>query len=1025
MALTVTIGGVSYPIIENNGNPEPGYTSGGTSNSTSSSSGIAGGSDSGYQQTNNAQERQRWQCDIMDYTGTAHFSKGEQVVITDPVLGIMFQGYVNSDKVLPIYPSGIIRHSLDCVGLEWLPSKRTYTRTYSTSQLAGKIAVDMLNDVLLDEGVTQNWAEHEDSTTADFNTGILSGTQGVTDANGNQWLELAQAGQNTVITENTTALFSTGTLTNVQAVNNQLLPTTVSGLKLQATLPIDQTTAFLQLLIWSGSVTLGSSDFFNYAIFISSTSPAYNATMSMLFSDGTSLSTAGVDQNSYSVYSGTDLTNVAKDRWYTRRISLSAYSGKTVSSIILALRGMKAGSYTLYYQNAYLDSGTVFFSTTATTTQVNPIQVQYITNYAPASVITSVIPVINPSTSSRISPNYNIDPVKLVSSSSVSWVSGGSNGASGEVFASYDGGVTYIQCSNNAALPALPGGSNVAGATLTLKETFTLGSNPEVIPSLSNVQVAIYSAPAATKSDSITPFATQAEWNTGTFTGLVASASGDLTMGTITSPWLNNSIANQIFFHAPANSSTITNSISSNTYNANVKVTNNQNQVGIGRLDWAGTIATTNGISLEFDVTVPSTNNFSSQMYICYLQTYWYDSSGIGTDVNAYTFTFQQAGISSNCVLYKGSNSSNSGGSSTALATATVGSNPTHVKITVSNAGVHTIYLNGSGTPTLTATDTTYTSGQIGVGGLTFFQSSGSGQTAHFQFSNAAITPNTTTNGTWLGPATSISSLGTIDNSVIYWTELNMGSNIAAAYVQTSVDGGTSYQTCTSGGIIPGLTAGTNVSGKSVQVYIWMVNSVANLPLPIIRQLSWRVLGQYPGSSGTRSTVPLGNDTSITRTVGSGWGTAYDSQAWSQTGTGTTAVAAGEETITNTTGDVHMHLGTRTSTDEDGTVRFQLSAATIVAGIELRYTDANNFYRLQVSTTAVSIIKVQSGVSVTLTSVSMTLLTGVWYRARFRVVGATQPQLFGNVWSDGSLEPTINATTGQWDNSLWTIAIVD
>lgn len=1021
MALTCTIGGVPYVIIENNGSPVPGYTSSGSSSSSSGSSGIAGGSDSGYQQTNNAQERQRWQCDIMDYTGTAHFSKGEQVVVTDPVLGILFQGFINSDKALPIYPSGIVRHSIDCVGLEDIPSRRTYTATYSTSQLAGKIAVDMLNNVLLPEGIVQNFAEHTDNSTADFNTGILSGTQGVTDANGNQWLELAQAGQNTVITENTTALFSTGTLTNVQAVNNQLLPTTVSGLKLQAALPFDQTTAFLELLIWSGSYTLGGSEFLNYTIFISSTSPAYNATLILNFSDATTMA-AAVDQNNYADYAATNLETVAKDTWYVRRFSLSSFSGKTVTQAVIILQGPKAGSYTVYYQNAYLDSGTVFFATNATTTQTNPVQTLAITNYPPASVIVSVIPVVNPSVSTRISPNYNIDPVKLVSSSSVSWVSGGSSGAEAAIYASYDGGVTYVQCTNNAALPALLGGSNVAGSTLTLKETFTIGSNPEIIPTLSNVQISIYSAPSATKSDIITPFATQTEWNTGTFTGLTATSGGDLTMGTIVSPWLSNSIANQTFFYGPSNSTTVTQSISSHTYNVNVKVTSSANQAGIGRLDWAGTIATTNGISIEFDITVPSTNNFSSVMLIQYLQTYWYSSSGEGWGPGAYTFWFQQSGISNNCILYKGTNSSTD--SPTNLVQATVGSNPTHVKITVSSAGVHNIYLNGSGTPTLTVTDTTYTQGQIGVGGWTYFQSSGSGQTADFKFSNAAITPNTTTNGTWQGPATSINSLGTVENSVIYWTEVGMGAN-AAAYIQTSVDGGTSFQTCTNGGSIPNLTPGTSTAGLSVQLYIWMVNNVANLPLPIIRQLSWRVLGAYPGSSGTRSTVPLGNDTMVRGNVTGSWGTAFDSQTYTKVGTGTTNLTSNEGTIANTTGDVHMVLGSRTWTDEDGTVRFQLSASTISAGIELRYTDANNFYRLQASTTAVSIIKVQSGVSTTLASVSMTINTGTYYRMRFRVTGATQPLLQGNVWLSGNLEPTISATTGQWNNNLWTIQVYE
>ena len=281
MAATITIAGVSYPFIENNGQPVPGYVSGsGSANTTSSNVGIAGGSDSGYQQTSNLQERQRWQCDVMDYSGTAavQFQKGDQVIVTDPVLGVLFRGFINTDKMQTIYPSGIVRHSIDCTGLEDIPGRRTYTRTYNTSSEAGKIAVDMLNTVLLNEGIAQNFAEHEDNTAGDFNQGILSGTVGLVDSNGNNWLELAQAGSNVSIVENTTALFSTGTLTNVQATSNTLQPITVSGLKIQYSLPIATTTAILQGIIWTGSLVVGSGDYFNYSIYIAGSSPAFNAT---------------------------------------------------------------------------------------------------------------------------------------------------------------------------------------------------------------------------------------------------------------------------------------------------------------------------------------------------------------------------------------------------------------------------------------------------------------------------------------------------------------------------------------------------------------------------------------------------------------------------------------------------------------------------------------------------------------------------------------------------------------------------
>jgi hypothetical protein len=1016
MALTVTIGGVSYPIIENNGQPVPGYTSaGGGTSSSSGNTGIAGGSDSGYQQTNNAQERQRWQCDIMDYSGTAHFQKGELVVVTDPVLGIMFQGYINTDKELPIYPSGIIRHSLDCIGLEWLPSKRTFTRTYSTSQVAGKIAVDMLNTVLLPEGIAQNFAEHDDSTTAAFNTGILSGTQGVTDANGNQWLELAQAGSNTVITENTTALFSTGTLTNVQAINNELIPTTVSGLKVVATLPFTQNNPSLTVNFWSGSQSLGTNDTLNFTIFISSTSPSITCSVGLMFNDGTS-TTGIVDQNGFAIDASTDISANAKDRWYTRAFSTTTYNGKTISKVYVSFGGTSAGTYTMYVQNVSLSSGTVFFSTTATTTQLNPMVVASSQGYAPTSVIASVNPVFNAGISIRTSPAYSIDAVKLLSSSTVSWTAGVPSGGTFVLKSSYDGGVTYQPCTNNAALPALPAGSNVAGLSITLQESFTTGTDPTILPTLSQVVISLYSAPTATKSDIVTTYATSTQWNTGTFTGTQV-VSNNLASGNITQGWDQSQIINQTFL-ATSNS---TQSVSAGTFSITTLInTASANRAGAARLDWAGTITNTN-FTFDIDITVPSTVNYSSVGFIQYLQTYW-GVSGVDTGKGAYTLWMQQSGINNNITLYRGTNSSTSTATTVAQTTQNT---PNHVRIVV-KSGVHSIYFDNNATAIFSFTDTTYTSGQIAIGGFTFFQNPNGGGYSTVTFKNPVVTPLPTE--TWASTSTSVSSLGTCESSVISWTELHTqtadGEN-AAIFIESSIDGGTTYQTCTNGSAIPGLTSGTNLSGKSVQLLINFYVSPSNFYIPQLSQLVWRVLGAYPGSSGTRSTVPLGNDMSITRTVASGFGTAFDGQTWSQTGTGTTAVASGEETITNTTGDVHMHLGTRTWTDEDGTVRFQLSASTISAGIELRYTDANNFYRLQVSTTTVSIIKVQSGVSVMLQSVSMTVSTGVWYRARFRVTGAIQPLLQGNVWLDGQLENTINATTGQWNNNSWTIQVND
>src|SRR6185312_7231729 len=146
-----------------------------------------------------------------------------------------------------------------------------------------------------------------------------------------------------------------------------------------------------------------------------------------------------------------------------------------------------------------------------------------------------------------------------------------------------------------------------------------------------------------------------------------------------------------------------------------------------------------------------------------------------------------------------------------------------------------------------------------------------------------------------------------------------------------------------------------------LRITISLSTASAGATMPDVTAITLTILGAY-SSSGTRSTAPIGNDTFVLANQ-SGWGTAFDGQAWAKTGIGTDAIASNEATITNTTGDVHEVLGSRTATDEEGTCRFSLSASTISGGMELRYVDANNFYRLSISTTTISIIKRSGGTS--------------------------------------------------------------
>src|SRR5579859_821974 len=1159
MSAICTIGGVVYTMIEDQ-----------------------------HDLTNSVNERQRFKCDIIDYTGLAHFVKGEQITITDPGLGMVFNGFINSDKETPQYPSGAILHEIDCIDQHYLADKRTYTQTYETPTLAGKIAVDMLSNVLLAEGITQNFAVQDATTMTDWNTGTNTGTMGALNV-GDGNLELLTAGSTVTIVEGTTAQFATGTLTNMQATANLLVPTTTNALRLQSTLSFAYGIEFAQSLIgvtgtasgnvsgtasgtvsgnpsgtasgsisvsggltpsgtvsisggapgesasfsgffagitstgsaflstsesfstsanlgfstsatfpmttsvtgqpyqpktkskakivdthyhvvtvkkavadnrtdaiiWTGSQVIGSNDTLFYDIWIASTSPSEEGGVDLYFSDGTTLTQylgtlqnnfdVGVwDQNLLSVSPIQDLSNDAKDAWYTRQINLSALSGKTVTSVSVFNAANIAGTFDIYVKNCYLGShsGSPFFGPSQTAPTLNPPVTTSIGAYIDAATIVTVVAVYNPTISSRVSPAYNIDPVKLVKNSNITWISSlpaagpafvtGSQGfptvpGISNVFVSYDA-TTWLPCVNNQALPGLPTGANVAGMSLYLLETFSGGQDPSALPALVNVTITINSAPKATTTDITSVYGTTSAWNTGVEFGAAPNSSGDLALGMTSYNWPNLTgmsftPGSDVSGHNP------TQGTSGGVYTVSSPGYSGGASWSTSRFNF---IAAVQDFTAEADFALNSSSEIQNEVGFLCRQTYW------GSPNNSFAYYIRVmrnpgggAGGTGVTFGYGTNNppSNPGGGPSSGPFTPVVVTNQTinngttyHIKLVVGQ-NRHTVYWNHGSSPIIDVLDNTYTApGNIGLRTYHYSTNSGSGKISNFTVTNTFA-------GVWTSPSINLNSLGTCGATQVSWSEVNLvGTQQATAIAMASLDGGSTWQQCTNGSvvpaaIIPGLQVGTNVVGKSLKIQL-ILAATSLLTSPIIQGLYVRVCGAYPGASGNRSTAPLGNDLMI-RANQSGWGTAFDGQTWVKVGTGTDAIVSNEGSIANTTGDVHEVLGSRTWTDLDGTVRFQLSAATISAGIELRYTDANNFYRLQVSTTTVTILKKEVGVTTTLATVPITVTTGVWWRMRFRVFGTAQPILQGNVWLDGTLEPTIHPTTGFWDNTLWTIVTAD
>jgi hypothetical protein len=468
---------------------------------------------------------------------------------------------------------------------------------------------------------------------------------------------------------------------------------------------------------------------------------------------------------------------------------------------------------------------------------------------------------------------------------------------------------------------------------------------------------------------------TQAQWQIGTFTNTQANSGGDLSLIGFTRNWDDGNKSNQTLFGQGSPTDSIN---SGNQY----ALTCTAGKETRSRLDFAGTWL--NG-TMECDVVLGADTPKHS---LSWRTTTWSNNDS--------TYAYVVELTTSQIELRKGSNSSSGSSSSLALTTfATKLAAGSYRLRVVFNGSSHTAYVNG--VQQVTATDATWST----AGMLTLRNRNGTSATLTQKFDNFGVMSSLS--GTWQGPSTSISSIAAIASSVIKWdTSLSTGGTVL---VQTSIDGGSTFQTCSNGGTIPGLTNGSSGAGKSVIVKATLSNTTT-ATMPDIRNLTWNVIGGYV-SSGSRSTAPIGNDTMV-RADQAGIGTAFDGQTYTKVGTATDAISSNEATITNTTGDVFEVLGSTTAGDQDATVRIKLSASTMTAGLAMRYVDVNNHYRFSASTTTLTITKVSAGVSFSFPTVAQATTVGTFYYMRFRVTGdgaAAAISLQGKVWQAGTLEP--------------------
>ncbi len=923
-------------------------------------------------------QRTQFSLTVIDQVGTALFEKGQPVTITDSILGVLFTGFVNQPSCQLLYPSTQKLWTLACVDNTSLLDNPTSNKTY-TNQFAGTIVVDQIQRYAAADGVTCAAALRWDQQLTEWQQGTLSGTIAATNATdgnpGDGDLELAAAGSQVVVS---------GSGSGFSLAN---------GLKLTGYCSSGYSTAYVYLQIWTGSLTIANVDEFAYDIWISSDSPAIKAGVDFICSDGTVLPASNTDQQGMSMSPGSaDLSGLASDTWYRRTTILTGgMVGKTIVAARLALGGTNAGTYTAYFRRiAY----TTFTPTTVTTNifwDTSTLStVQTAANIGYTNVALSQVQVEDKSVI-RTHSALNIGAASIVQNSQMSWTQTNPlpSGCSLLRETSIDSGASWQAMTSGQAIPNLTAGMVVTGRTVQYRDTLTCGKDPTAIFGTGGPKLTVNSAYASAKTDVIQSYTTATDFATGTLTNLVTVGSGatpGVTLNQVARNWDDANISSQSTYGSGFTQIINKQQLLNTSASSDLRL----------RMDFAGQWQ---NFTTEVDVTILSSAVGGSGLV--WRTTGWQNNNDTYAYMCQVSPTFIQMG--------KGTNSSSGAGSFTQLglvSSLNFTANSVHRLKVVVNGNNHQIYVDN--VLYLNVNDSTYTA--AGYVGLRLYNSSGATITSAFDNFGVCAALS----GSWQSPSVNIAGATTYGNSAVFWDIDGLPDSTTSITAQTSIDGGSTFQSVANGGAIPNLTAGQSLSGKSVILKLTLTASNAPV-VPVLNGVSVWVMGQY-SSSGTRTTTPIAWD-SATRANQSGLGTSTDGQTYTQVGTGTTAIASNEATISNTTGDVHEVLGSHTLTDQEATVRFSLSASTISGGVDLRYQDANDFYRLAVSTTTVSLIKVSGGVSITLASVSMAISIATFYRLRFRVVGsgASAPvNLYGNAWLDGTTEPT-----------TWTITAID
>jgi hypothetical protein len=787
------------------------------------------------------EQRSKLSFMVHDPSASFVFKKGQRVIVSDTLEGLLFDGRI-TDIVRDPGVGTDMYHTITCVDKIEILDGQTSNKLY-VNQYAGVIAVDQIKDQWVN-GILATFAIDQDTTQANFKEGNLSGT--VASANvddGN--LELAPAGSALTIVESTTSNFSTGSLTNATASSNTLAPTATSAIKLVGTESLtNDGNAYSYIKIFtSGAISVISGRYLEYDVWVDPASPSGQVGVDIIFTDGTNLRDVSQDyryRDSQNIlpHPNNDISGFANGQWYHRSFLLDNVAGKTISHVDVVLEGNKTGVYTAYFKNVLYTNGAgttvqTFFNGSF---NVNPPQQMQNSGYSHVSC--TIVNTYDCSTSNRVSSSYSINHVNILKSTFISWLATEPANTAVQVEYSIDGGNSYTVCTNDSPLPNLPAGLNVASKSIQFRQSFLQLANarPDDKPFLTSMHVSLVPSYTASKTDATWSGTTNAEWNAGGMTFTNTQVPGViLELFQAIRNWSPVADLSNMSIFGGAAGGTGPTTVRQHCNLGTLWVEVGISLEGRSRLDFTGNWA---DACVEVDIYIDSTSGKPGLTYRTTNTTSNYD--------NNYAYCIECTLTS--VALTRGSNSNAASlGTRTVIASSaiSIASASWHRLKVIYSGSNHQIFIDD--VRYINATDGTYT-----AAGAICLRASNSSASAGYQgqFQNFGVTV-TGLSGTFLNPSTSLTSLGTYLNSVISWQDVSAGNQSTNVLVESTINGGSSWQTLTNGGpVSPNFTPGQSLSGISFQLRVTLSTASAS-SMPMLQSLVARVLGGF-SSSGTR-----------------------------------------------------------------------------------------------------------------------------------------------------------------------------